>query len=168
MPRANRETVGGLSTGKLGLGISNVFHQNGQPVASPFEQMGISLQEQQHGNLTGRKRGLDEISDVLVDSNDFQSGLQRNARPTAAQEPTRKRSSRRLPCKARGMGESHTPANAYFDIPPDLQHGAVLACSHHACSGSGRRFRYCQGEFPDACLEECTNAFRPCLICVSL
>jgi hypothetical protein len=54
-------------------------------------------------------------------------------------------SSRRLACKARGMGDSHTPANAFFDIPHDLMHGAVLACSHPECSGSGRRFRYCQG-----------------------
>jgi hypothetical protein len=53
--------------------------------------------------------------------------------------------SRRLACKARGMGDSHTPANAFFDIPHDLMHGAVLACSHPECSGSGRRFRYCQG-----------------------
>jgi hypothetical protein len=167
MTRSNRETVG-LSIRNLGLGISNGVQQNGHAMASPFEEMGISLPEQQKANQFGRKRGLDEISDALVDSNDFQSVLQRNSLPSAIQDPTRKRSSRRLPCKARGMGESHTPANAYFDIPHDLQHGAVLACSHHACSGSGRRFRYCRGEFPAACLEECTNTYGPYLTSVSL
>jgi hypothetical protein len=53
---------------------------------------------------------------------------------------------RRLPCKARGMGDSHTTATAFFDIPHDLKHGAVLACSHRLCANSGRRFRYCQGK----------------------
>lgn len=54
--------------------------------------------------------------------------------------------SRRLPCKARGMGDSHTTTTAFFDIPHDLKHGAVLACSHRLCANSGRRFRYCQGK----------------------
>ena len=53
---------------------------------------------------------------------------------------------RRIPCKARGMGETHTQATAYFDIPINLQHGAIMMCSHPACSGSGRRFRYCKGK----------------------
>lgn len=51
---------------------------------------------------------------------------------------------RRVPCKARGMGDSHTSSTAYFDIPLNLQHGAILACSHPGCAASGRRFRYCQ------------------------
>jgi len=50
----------------------------------------------------------------------------------------------RIPCKARGMGASHTPQTAYFEIRLGaIRHGDTLVCSHPTCSGSGRRFRYC-------------------------
>eukprot|EP00542_Grammatophora_oceanica_P011917 CAMPEP_0194049650 /NCGR_PEP_ID=MMETSP0009_2-20130614/30811_1 /TAXON_ID=210454 /ORGANISM="Grammatophora oceanica, Strain CCMP 410" /LENGTH=513 /DNA_ID=CAMNT_0038695855 /DNA_START=54 /DNA_END=1595 /DNA_ORIENTATION=- len=52
--------------------------------------------------------------------------------------------SRRVPCKARGIAEHHNSATAYFDIPLDAPHGMLLLCSHPACHGSGRRFRYCK------------------------
>eukprot|EP00521_Asterionellopsis_glacialis_P010043 CAMPEP_0195288914 /NCGR_PEP_ID=MMETSP0707-20130614/5392_1 /TAXON_ID=33640 /ORGANISM="Asterionellopsis glacialis, Strain CCMP134" /LENGTH=387 /DNA_ID=CAMNT_0040348843 /DNA_START=257 /DNA_END=1420 /DNA_ORIENTATION=+ len=55
----------------------------------------------------------------------------------------RKRGHRRLPCKARNVPEDHNVITAYFDIPADIEHGALLICSHPECARSGRRFRYC-------------------------
>jgi hypothetical protein len=50
----------------------------------------------------------------------------------------------RIPCRARGVCETHTPSSAYFEIPEDCQHGKLLSCSHELCRDSGRRFRYCK------------------------
>ena len=49
-----------------------------------------------------------------------------------------------IPCKARGVGDSHTPRDAYFEIPVDCQHGKMFQCSFPACRDSERRFRYCK------------------------
>jgi MFS superfamily sulfate permease-like transporter len=57
MTRSNRETVG-LSIRNLGLGISNGVQQNGHAMASPFEEMGISLPEQQKANQFGEEKGF--------------------------------------------------------------------------------------------------------------
>lgn len=54
---------------------------------------------------------------------------------------------RRIPCKARGiLSASHNSNTAFFDIPLDASHGMLLSCSHPECSGSGRRFRWCNGK----------------------
>ena len=55
-------------------------------------------------------------------------------------------SPKRISCKARGLSNKHTDDNAYLEIPIDAPHGLPLTCSHPECAGSGRRFRYCQGE----------------------
>lgn len=123
---------------------------------------------QQHDASVSRKRDATEISNMMPDMHAQQQQQQQQetllcmpadgaAKPfesiaNSIQQAmgmgvtNRNARSRRLPCKARGMGDSHTSATAFFDIPAGLQHGAVLACSHPACAGSGRRFRYCQGE----------------------
>jgi len=41
------------------------------------------------------------------------------------------------------MPNSHDEDTAYFDIPFNAEHGMLLACSHPACSGTRKRFRYC-------------------------
>lgn len=51
--------------------------------------------------------------------------------------------SRRVPCKARGMGADHKYDNAYFVIGGTIPHGKLIECSHHACVQSGRKFLYC-------------------------
>lgn len=50
----------------------------------------------------------------------------------------------RVPCRARGVCDTHTPSNAYFEIPKNCEHGTILICSHEMCRDSGRRFRYCK------------------------
>eukprot|EP00562_Extubocellulus_spinifer_P001300 CAMPEP_0178472386 /NCGR_PEP_ID=MMETSP0696-20121128/1543_1 /TAXON_ID=265572 /ORGANISM="Extubocellulus spinifer, Strain CCMP396" /LENGTH=773 /DNA_ID=CAMNT_0020099573 /DNA_START=488 /DNA_END=2809 /DNA_ORIENTATION=- len=50
---------------------------------------------------------------------------------------------RRMPCKARSVPDGHTAETAYLTIPPNAQHGLVLACSHPECRQSGKRFRFC-------------------------
>lgn len=50
---------------------------------------------------------------------------------------------RRIPCKARGMPKNHNAEFAYFEIPANVTHGKIIACSHPSCVTSGRRFRYC-------------------------
>ncbi|KAI2510427.1 hypothetical protein MHU86_4000 [Fragilaria crotonensis] len=50
----------------------------------------------------------------------------------------------RIPCKARGVDDTHTPQSGYFEIPADCVHGKTLVCSHRLCRGSGRVFRYCK------------------------
>lgn len=37
---------------------------------------------------------------------------------------------RRVPCKARGMGESHGPQSAFFDIRQETRHGEVSISKH--------------------------------------
>jgi hypothetical protein len=49
-----------------------------------------------------------------------------------------------VPCHARGVSDTHTPTNAYFEIPKGCKHGKILECSHYKCRQSGRRFRYCE------------------------
>mmetsp|Transcript_55065 Transcript_55065/g.81949 ORF Transcript_55065/g.81949 Transcript_55065/m.81949 type:complete len:264 (-) Transcript_55065:19-810(-) len=51
---------------------------------------------------------------------------------------------RRMLCKARSVPENHNAETAYFDIPPDIEHGCTLICSHPQCAASGRRFRFCK------------------------
>jgi hypothetical protein len=42
---------------------------------------------------------------------------------------------RRVSCRARGMGESHAPQTAYFDISLDARHGEVCDDLHRrSCS----------------------------------
>lgn len=62
--------------------------------------------------------------------------------PAFAVSDMRSMPSRRVPCKARGMGDDHS-ANAFFLIPENAPHGTLVVCSHRACNESGRRFRYC-------------------------
>lgn len=50
----------------------------------------------------------------------------------------------RIPCRARGVCETHTPQNAYFEIPENCPHGKLVVCSHQLCRESERRFRYCK------------------------
>jgi len=50
----------------------------------------------------------------------------------------------RLPCRARGVCDTHTPTTAYFEMPEDCPHGRLLICSHKKCADSGRIFRYCK------------------------
>lgn len=50
---------------------------------------------------------------------------------------------RRVPCKARGVKSVHVARTAWIDIPDGALHGTVLLCSNAECSGSGRRFRFC-------------------------
>jgi hypothetical protein len=49
-----------------------------------------------------------------------------------------------IPCRARGVCDSHTPQSAYFTVPQDCAHGTSLLCSHTLCRESGRGFRYCK------------------------
>jgi hypothetical protein len=51
---------------------------------------------------------------------------------------------RTIPCRARGVCDSHTPQSAYFEILQDCEHGKILKCSFPACRKSGRLFRYCK------------------------
>jgi hypothetical protein len=53
-------------------------------------------------------------------------------------------SMRIIPCRARGVCDTHTPQSAYFTIPQDCKHGTSLWCSHTRCRESGRGFRYCK------------------------
>lgn len=62
--------------------------------------------------------------------------------PAFAASDMRSIPSRRVPCKARGMGDDHS-TNAFFLIPENAPHGTLVVCSHRACIESGRRFRYC-------------------------
>ena len=50
---------------------------------------------------------------------------------------------RKVPCKARNMPPDHDEETAYFLIPVDAPHGLLLGCSHLACGGRSKRFRYC-------------------------
>ncbi|KAI2507859.1 hypothetical protein MHU86_6517 [Fragilaria crotonensis] len=50
----------------------------------------------------------------------------------------------RIPCRARGVCDSHTAQNAYFELTTDSVHGKILVCSHRLCRESGRIFRYCK------------------------
>ena len=50
----------------------------------------------------------------------------------------------RVPCRARGVCDTHTPQSAYFEISEDCLHGKSLLCSHKLCRESGRIFRYCK------------------------
>ena len=50
----------------------------------------------------------------------------------------------RIPCRARGVCDTHTPQSAYFELPADCVHGKTLVCSHRLCRESGRIFRYCK------------------------
>lgn len=50
----------------------------------------------------------------------------------------------RIPCRARGVCDTHTPSSAYFEISEDCPHGRILTCSHKLCRDSGRQFRYCR------------------------
>lgn len=51
----------------------------------------------------------------------------------------------RVPCRARGVCDSHNSYCAYFEIPEDCQHGTYVVCSHKVCRESaGRSFRYCK------------------------
>ena len=58
-------------------------------------------------------------------------------------EEFRTATTRRIPCKARGMDESHNADTAYFVVHPDTPHGELLTCSYPPCAASKRRFRYC-------------------------
>lgn len=49
-----------------------------------------------------------------------------------------------IPCRARGVCDTHTPQSAYFTLPQDCKHGTSLLCSHSLCRESGRGFRYCK------------------------
>jgi len=49
----------------------------------------------------------------------------------------------RVPCRARGMPMAHNFKTAYFNIPPNIQHGDELLCSFPACRSAGAKFRYC-------------------------
>ena len=55
-----------------------------------------------------------------------------------------RRTTLRFPCKARGVPDNHNARSAQVDVPPDAVHGSILVCSHAACCGSGRKFRWCE------------------------
>ena len=55
----------------------------------------------------------------------------------------KKRKSKRVPCRARGMPMAHNYKTAYFIIPPNVAHGDELLCSFPACRSAGAKFRYC-------------------------
>lgn len=64
-------------------------------------------------------------------------------RPAEATE-NNNRTSRQIPCRARGLkDEEHNASNAYFVIKPGMKHGQAMVCSHKRCIESGRKFRYC-------------------------
>ena len=62
------------------------------------------------------------------------------------------RTSRTIACKAKKVGETHTPDVAFLTIPLDCPHGKVLLCNHAPCRLSGRIFRYCK-----YCNKVCAN-----------
>lgn len=49
-----------------------------------------------------------------------------------------------VPCKARGVGDTHLPPFAMLSIPQNVYHGQRLLCSHKVCRESKRSFRYCE------------------------
>ena len=94
----------------------------------------------------------DPLAPLLVYESDGTSSQEKHPlvddeATVAEQQPAKRRkigdAITRIPCKARGMSDSHSIESAYFDIPNDCKHGQLLICSNAECAGSGRRFRYC-------------------------
>eukprot|EP00814_Leptocylindrus_danicus_P001366 CAMPEP_0116004296 /NCGR_PEP_ID=MMETSP0321-20121206/522_1 /TAXON_ID=163516 /ORGANISM="Leptocylindrus danicus var. danicus, Strain B650" /LENGTH=522 /DNA_ID=CAMNT_0003472579 /DNA_START=27 /DNA_END=1595 /DNA_ORIENTATION=+ len=62
----------------------------------------------------------------------------------AAAASSKKRNIIRAPCCARGMPVDHNFETAYFELTPDMEHGAELICSYDLCRNCGIKFRYCK------------------------
>jgi hypothetical protein len=54
------------------------------------------------------------------------------------------RISHRFPCPAKKMGVGHNKHTAFFDIPPESNHGMPLECSHALCRKGRLKFVYCK------------------------
>mmetsp|Transcript_11724 Transcript_11724/g.27145 ORF Transcript_11724/g.27145 Transcript_11724/m.27145 type:complete len:295 (+) Transcript_11724:1999-2883(+) len=55
----------------------------------------------------------------------------------------RSKSTRKFPCRARGIESSHNAKNAFLEVPAGCVHGTIIVCSNSSCVASGRQFRYC-------------------------
>ena len=93
-------------------------------------------------------REVDEACGFVIDTPpvDLLLSCQPCAPQSTTNVATKKLTTRRTKCKARGMSNNHISENAYLEITADAPHGLRLSCSHPECAGSGRRFRYCKGK----------------------
>jgi len=66
-----------------------------------------------------------------------------NNAPQTTKKKKRKSGHVRVPCRARGMPMAHNFKTAYFNIPPNIEHGDELLCSFPSCRIAGAKFRYC-------------------------